>query len=320
LTNLSEDHDWEQDMHKVLDANRNLLKHCTIDDDALFAALLDLSISTTRKKTHGGIFWNFSRLLCNLIYRNTPIERIEDVQVWAHDVDGISGLWSTMFLRAGYNGFVDYGDGIIHVNEPIQAVFLNPRAMTVVDRLPNPRYGEDDAIVISDPKSFNVVASKILSSQGDVSEPVASFIKQTLKALRGSTDDHVIYLNWSPNPNRKITVRFGDISALRPNGLDRSVLKQLLYMLNSIPESRATDLAPTLARDIFYIVDEDFIMAELEDSEPEMKFRQIVRDMLDLLIASLRGKMSDVIAELEEMATKVGYEKVVDNLVELYTL
>ncbi|RLA60039.1 MAG: hypothetical protein DRQ78_09880, partial [Epsilonproteobacteria bacterium] len=49
--------------------------------------------------------------------------------------------WNNILRRLGYNGFVDRsGSGLIHSNEPTQAVFLSTRAFTVVDMIENKSY------------------------------------------------------------------------------------------------------------------------------------------------------------------------------------
>lgn len=44
--------------------------------------------------------------------------------------------WNKLLQMAtGYDAFVDYGKGIIHGNEPTQAMFLNPSKIKIIDRI-----------------------------------------------------------------------------------------------------------------------------------------------------------------------------------------
>lgn len=52
----------------------------------------------------------------------------------------------SIFLKLGYQGFIDRGDSIVHKAEPSQAVFFNKQDIKVVDRLYNKDYKSDDDI------------------------------------------------------------------------------------------------------------------------------------------------------------------------------
>lgn len=45
--------------------------------------------------------------------------------------------WSAIFKRLGYMGFIDDEGGIIHVNEPIQAVFFSIKALKLIESINN---------------------------------------------------------------------------------------------------------------------------------------------------------------------------------------
>jgi len=74
--------------------------------------------------------WNTTRLLASRLKDPTSV-----------DIDDINGSakWNSILTNdLGYSMFGDkYGVGYIHPAEPIQAVFLNTRAFTLLERLPN---------------------------------------------------------------------------------------------------------------------------------------------------------------------------------------
>ena len=53
--------------------------------------------------------------------------------------------WSTLFRKIGYDGVVDWGEGIIHPNEPTQAVFFSKSNLKPLEMIRNisPREDED---------------------------------------------------------------------------------------------------------------------------------------------------------------------------------
>lgn len=68
---------------------------------------------------------------------------LHDIGVAASHVDyngeSAPALWTNLMLSLGVEGAIDIGGGVIHGNEPTQAVFFTTRAFKLVDRLFNPR-------------------------------------------------------------------------------------------------------------------------------------------------------------------------------------
>ncbi len=71
--------------------------------------------STARDKTDSSRFWNITRLF----------------------VDGNIASWTKLFVNLGWEGVIDYGNGVIHPNEPVQAVFFNKSFVTQIDLIEN---------------------------------------------------------------------------------------------------------------------------------------------------------------------------------------
>jgi hypothetical protein len=100
---------------------------------------------TALVKSPAGVFWNYSRLISIMIKLAGEAKTITKSDI-SDDIDlAVSNgsrnikpaLWTKVFLDIGIEGFIDTGDGIIHPNEPEQAVFFTTRAFNVVDRWQN---------------------------------------------------------------------------------------------------------------------------------------------------------------------------------------
>lgn len=78
----------------------------------------------SRVKDSSGYIWNITR---NLSQEGTGIYKGKNANKWNFILN----------KDLGYNYVVDKGDGIIHPNEPIQAVFFNTKSFTVKDIIVN---------------------------------------------------------------------------------------------------------------------------------------------------------------------------------------
>lgn len=92
-------------------------------------SLILRSKTTSRVKSYGGYIWNLTREFSE----RKPLE------------------WRNTFLSLGITGVVDYGAGIIHKNEPTQAVFFTKKSVSVLGDIENTStslksydYDEDD--------------------------------------------------------------------------------------------------------------------------------------------------------------------------------
>lgn len=77
----------------------------------------------------GRIFWYASHNLCTDYYK--MIEEIHGSSVH------IPAVWNKLMRYANIDGAVDYGDGIIHENEPNQAVFFSTSNIKLLKRIDN---------------------------------------------------------------------------------------------------------------------------------------------------------------------------------------
>lgn len=86
------------------------------------------------KKTYSGYFWNLIRWAANN-YRN-PEKKFSN-----HNV-----LWNKLFRDLGYTSVVD-SNGIIHSNEPLQAVFFSKTDINIVKKVLNKTTTQNDNII-----------------------------------------------------------------------------------------------------------------------------------------------------------------------------
>ena len=83
--------------------------------------------------SNGGHFWYITLEIAKLlVFKKTGRDR---------DDTGVSSQWTEVFRNLGITGVVDYDDGIIHENEPTQAVFFEKPNLTVIKRVAN-KYSE----------------------------------------------------------------------------------------------------------------------------------------------------------------------------------
>lgn len=81
-------------------------------------------VSNKRDNNYGKI-WNITRRCANLINRQNN----KDKAIIPKSIS----MWTKLLLELGYEYSEDDGKGIIHPNEPHQAVFFSPKAYKVVD-------------------------------------------------------------------------------------------------------------------------------------------------------------------------------------------
>ncbi len=81
-----------------------------------FEEIKDMAFKTSYKSNDVSRFWNLTRLLSE-----TPLQ------------------WNALLRKLGYTNFYDYGEGIIHENEPTQFVILDPRIIIPIETFENPR-------------------------------------------------------------------------------------------------------------------------------------------------------------------------------------
>ena len=123
-------------------------------------------------RTRSGILWYFTKLLADYVDQQTVDKTKPNTKTVAKSA---SVIWQSILRKTlKIDGMVDDGEGIIHENEPTQAVFFNPAAIEVVKRIPN---------------KYNPITMKARIKQG---KEKAEDFKTNLKLLRK-------YLNKNPS-------------------------------------------------------------------------------------------------------------------------
>ena len=148
----------------------------------LIFELLPYAKDTARSGRMASIFWNFTRLLSILIKelktnhrgRYTPDDLHDDIELIKNGSNrhkSAPAIWSSIFLAAGIDGFVDTM-GVIHENEPEQAVFFNPRMIRLVARIENEWDTNNKSIFTVDSPDTLKSALAIMTRHPDSYEPV----------------------------------------------------------------------------------------------------------------------------------------------------
>lgn len=104
-------------------------------------------------RTRSGILWYFTKLLAGYVDQQSNDKTKPNTKTMAKSE---SVIWQSILRKVlKIDGMVDDGEGVIHENEPTQAVFFNPAAIEMVKRIPNKynpmqmkssiKYGKDQA-------------------------------------------------------------------------------------------------------------------------------------------------------------------------------
>lgn len=129
IKNLKSDYtskDYDRDRNALLNM---MVKNYDFESEAIsaFQTIENMATSQAKIKSPAGSFWNLTRLIANVYQREFGL----------NSSSGSQG-WNNILRRLGYSGFGDKsGIGLIHISEPIQAVFLHSQEFKVIDRIEN---------------------------------------------------------------------------------------------------------------------------------------------------------------------------------------
>jgi hypothetical protein len=153
-------------------------------DEDFYSKAYDKAFKTASGKTFSSIFWNLTRLVAS----QNPVK------------------WRSLFLSIGIDGVNDPGNGIIHQNEPEQAVFFNTKAIEHLDTIDNPSLmkAPKQQILIKD-----VIKNANNGKVGWLVKHVGELVKQsnyTLKEVLGYIRPNVI-LQMMQHPQFNATMK-----------------------------------------------------------------------------------------------------------------
>ncbi len=116
-------------------------------------------------------FWNYSRITASLINLNMRWgDKTSYFMGWNTACETVDNAptplpamarWNHLLRNIGIDVIVDSGMGLIHMNEPIQTVFLTPGSFRVVDRIDNPRNVNNAYIQIDNAKDFEKMLKEL---------------------------------------------------------------------------------------------------------------------------------------------------------------
>jgi hypothetical protein len=88
------------------------------------------------------LFWNLTRVISNYVAGKRGVPEREEGEELETMYNRPALLWNKLLRECGYVGFNDHGKGIIYEDEPMQAVFLEKTALTVVDVIHNKYFND----------------------------------------------------------------------------------------------------------------------------------------------------------------------------------
>ncbi len=142
-------------------------------------------------KTPGGLWWAFTRFAAILsryfelapwegAYYVRDLERVcnEAFECGENKAAkmGYPARWTRIMIATGVEAVIDSGEGIIHSNEPKQAVFFTTRAFSIVDRIANPRRREQ--MVLSNTRDYGRMLKRMKTPSN-----VITFINNVLERV-----------------------------------------------------------------------------------------------------------------------------------------
>lgn len=109
--------DYDRDMDKIrkLYGGKNSRNRKKFQANDAIESIIDTGTAHARIDGPGGSFWNVTRLLAK----------------------GSIVRWNKIMRDLGYDGFIDFGQGIIHPSEPMQAVFMSMKSLKVLEIINN---------------------------------------------------------------------------------------------------------------------------------------------------------------------------------------
>jgi len=109
---------------KTLKGKQEILKKFISDNSQIFEEILGRGLETAKEKNPIMSMWNVTKLLAENLTKNSKAAATK---------------WNLILNKdLGYSGFADKsGRRYIHPSEPMQAVFLNRKAFTLLHRVEN---------------------------------------------------------------------------------------------------------------------------------------------------------------------------------------
>jgi hypothetical protein len=207
--------DYEKDKAKLAEIYTKLLYHPDSEDEkdeefqSPFSEFELESRSTAMIGTvtpnstvqYATFFWNLTRMMAIEIERYRVVHKIlhHGKRYRESNYNRTALFWNHLLRTIGYTGFSDYGTGLIHVNEPMQAVILTLAAVDVVDIFPNMSmvYVEDG--ILKDIIMKNSEIGPYINKQLTPNDKNAGFVKRVRDIVQMNLDD----MMWLLDPKVK---------------------------------------------------------------------------------------------------------------------
>jgi hypothetical protein len=215
------DEQWQHDLDKIKIIWKRIMPRSDAQD--IEKQLNDNIMYRAKNQTHGAYFW-------------VTIKELSEQ--WSEESGKTITVAGNIILRElGYDGITDKaGNGIIHINEPTQAVFLKADVVNLIEILHNKRKQEYPTANHTDEQLANII-SKTPSNIRVIRSP-----PEWLQLIAVKNDGDSI--RWIKNPSEQVQLTV--VSSYNYNALESILNKKI------IPSEKVQTAAKATAKDTSY--------------------------------------------------------------------
>jgi hypothetical protein len=276
--------DFLLDRFPLLDGDNKPLPRERVKE-LIWSKVFTYAAENAYQKSPAGIWWAFSRLVAHIIVHLRregdakgfgPADVLNICHMANHE-SGAAAVWTNLLLRIGVTAVVDEGMGIIHSNEPIQAVFFSTRVIRVVDRLNNPRTDVLD-IEINQPRDL----IKAAKQYGRYIKP--GRMSWLIERLAGDRASMYVQIEISNNGGEHKLVRLvvPDNQRLpRYAGVIEAMLPKMKW-----DEVGKRQVAHDIRRLIMNSMSDDRLLADIYDTPVRLDYSAEIAMLVRLMIAA----------------------------------
>ena len=142
--NIGDESSFTEDQYKSAIQKMNVVWEENLSDRMkeyyTFANFISKCERQAKDNSPGGFLWNVCRVLATNIINDREINQKIDTLTRKAQYSRSALIWNTLMRKCGIVGCNDTGKGIIHENEPYQAVFFDIRAVELIDIIPNENF------------------------------------------------------------------------------------------------------------------------------------------------------------------------------------
>lgn len=119
----------ESDFNKCIEKLEKYKIDNDLKLDTKFEDFIEYASFRANVQSYFGKLWNITRMLSADYYRKIRDKHGNKIHGPSQNI----AVWSKILEYLGFDVIVDNGTGVIHSNEPYQALFINPKSYKVID-------------------------------------------------------------------------------------------------------------------------------------------------------------------------------------------